>query len=114
MNYSVLVADEAIEDIYSLVKYIHKELCNPSAAEKLYRELKEEISNLGAFPKKFVSTEIRHRGYVIHKKVYKTYLIFYIVNDKEERVYVLRVMKELMHWKKVLREAKKYHFIRWG
>ena len=37
MNYKVLVADEAIEDIFSLVKYIHLELCNPDAAEKKYK-----------------------------------------------------------------------------
>ena len=45
MNYSVLLADEAIEDILKLVKYIHRELCNPSAADNLYGKLKEEISN---------------------------------------------------------------------
>lgn len=114
MNYSVLIADEAIEDIFVLVKYIHRELCNPDAAEKLYQELKEEISNLGNFPRKFIGTGIKYRGYVIHKKVYKTYLIFYIINDKEKRVYALRVIKELMNWKRILREKKVYHFTKWG
>ena len=112
MNYSVLLADEAIEDILKLVKYIHRELCNPSAADNLYGKLKEEISNLGDFPRKFVSIGIQYRGYVIHKKVYMTYLIFYIINDEEKSVYVLRVMKELMHWKKILRKEKIYHFTR--
>lgn len=113
MNYSVLVADEAIEDIFQLIKYIHKELCNPDAAEKLYQELKQEISNLGLFPRKFMETEIKYRGYIIHKKVFKTYLIFYIINDEEERVYTLRVMKELMNWKSILRQRKMYHFSKW-
>lgn len=43
MNYKVLVADEAIEDIFSLVKYVHLELCNPDAAEKLYHNPNREV-----------------------------------------------------------------------
>lgn len=81
MNYSVFVADEAIEDIFSLVKYVHRELRNPKAAEKLYQDLKN--------------------------------LIFYIINDEEKRVYILRVIKELMNWKKILRRGKTYHFAKW-
>ena len=50
MNYKVLVADEAIEDIFSLVKYIHLELCNPDAAEKLYHNLNQEVKKVGNFP----------------------------------------------------------------
>lgn len=31
MNYKVLIADEALADIFGLVQYIHTELCNPDA-----------------------------------------------------------------------------------
>jgi len=34
MNYKVLIADEAMADIFGLVQYIHTDLCNPDAAEK--------------------------------------------------------------------------------
>ena len=78
----------------------------------LKQELKNEISNLGNFPRKFSSTRIRYRDYLIHKKVYKSYLIFYIIDDKEKRVYVLRVIKELMNWNRILRKKKVYHFAR--
>ena len=43
MNYRVLVADEVISDIFGLVQYIHTELCNPDAAEKLYHNLNREV-----------------------------------------------------------------------
>lgn len=110
MNYKVLMADEAIEDIFRSVKYIHLELCNPDAAEKLYRNINHEIRKLENFPAKFSDTGIRYRGYVIHKKIYETFLIFYTIDDARQEVYVLRVIKDLMNWKKMLRSAKAFHF----
>ena len=110
MNYRVLVADEAIEDIYGFFKYIHVELCNPDAAEKLYHNLNYEVKNMKDFPLKFSDIGIMYRKYVIHKKVYDTYLIFYIINDKNKDVYILRVLKDLMNWQMIMRKTKIYHF----
>lgn len=109
-GYNVLIADEAIEDIFGLVKYIYVKLCNPNAAEKLYGNLYREISSLGDFPRKFFDTGILYRGYVIHKKAYGSYLIFYIISEEEKKVYVLRVIKDLMNWQAILSKARIYHF----
>lgn len=110
MNYRVLVADEAMDDIFELVRYIHMELCNPGAAEKLYHNLSREVKNMGNFPLKFSDSGIKYRGYIIHKKVYDSYLIFYIINNEKQEVYVLRVIKDLMNWQKILNRTKGYHF----
>lgn len=110
MNYKVFVTDEAINDIIDLVRYISDELLNPEAAGRLLHNLKREIENCGVFPMKFADTGIKYRGYVIHKKVYESYLIFYVINSEAQEVYVLRVMKDLMNWYQILRTTKKYHF----
>ena len=47
MNYKVLITDEATNDVFNLVKYIHVDLCNPDAANKLYTNLNREVSSLG-------------------------------------------------------------------
>lgn len=73
----------------------------------MYYNLDREIKNLGDFPLKFSDSGIRYRGYTIHKKVFKSYLIFYIISQE---VYVLRVLKDLMDWQKILDKAKLYHF----
>lgn len=114
MNYRVQVADEAMEDIFEFVRYIHMELCNPDAAEKLYHNLNREVKNMGDFPLKFSDSGIKYRGYVIHKKVYGSYLIFYIISNKKREVYVLRVIKDLMDWQKMLNRTKIYHFSGYG
>lgn len=110
MSYKVLVTDEAIEDIFALVRYIYMELCNPDAAERLYYNLDREVKNLGDFPLKFSDSGIKYRGYTIHKKVYGSYLIFYIISKENQAVYVLRVLKDLMDWQKILNKIKLYHF----
>ena len=80
MNYKVLVTDEAISDIIELVRYIAEDLFNPEAAGRLLHNLKREVENCGAFPMKFSDTGIKYRDYVIHKKVFESYLIFYVIN----------------------------------
>lgn len=110
MNYRVLIADEAIADIFGLVQYIYTELCNSDAAEKLYHNLNREVKNMGDFPLKFSDSGIKYRGYIIHKKVYESYLFFYIINSEKQEVYVLRVIKDLMNWRKILNRTKIYHF----
>lgn len=77
MNYKVLITSEAIDDIFNLVRYIHTELCNPNAAEKLYYNLDREIKSMGDFPLKFSDSGIKYRGYTIHKKVLGSYLLHY-------------------------------------
>lgn len=110
MNYRVLIADEAVADIFGLVQYIYTDLCNPDAAEKLYQNLNREVKNMGDFPLQFSDSGIKYRGYIIHKKVYESYLIFYIVSSEKQEVYILRVIKDLMNWKNILNRTKIYHF----
>lgn len=35
---------------------------------------------------------------------------FYVIHDEKQEVYVLRVIKHLMNWQKILRRTKVYHF----
>lgn len=110
MNYSVLVADEAIDDIFEAVRYISTELCNPDAAQKLYYDLNREVKSMGNFPLKFSASGFLYRGYIIHKKAYSSYLIFYIVDNEKQEIYVLRVIKDLMNWQNILDKKRTYHF----
>lgn len=110
MDYRVFITDEAIDDIFGLVRYVHMELCNPDAAERLYYNLDREVKNLGDFPLKFSDSGIRYRGYIIHKKVYGSYLIFYIISKENRAIYVLRILKDLMDWQKILNKIELYHF----
>ena len=110
MSYRVLITDEATDDVFNLVKYIHVDLCNPDAANKLYTNLNREVNNMGDFPLKFADSGIKHRGYIIHKKIYQSYLLFYIISDENQTVYVLRILKDIMNWRNILQKTNIYHF----
>lgn len=110
MNYRVLITDEATDDVFNLVKYIQVDLCNPDAANKLYTNLNREVNNMGDFPLKFADSGIKYRGYIIHKKIYQSYLLFYIISDENQTVYVLRILKDIMNWRNILQKKNIYHF----
>lgn len=110
MNYRVFVTDEAIDDIFNLVKYIYVDLCNPDAADKLYINLNQEVNNLGDFPLKHSDSGIKYRGYIIHKKIFQSYLLFYVISDAKQAIYVLRVLKDIMDWRRILQKSNIYHF----
>ena len=104
MSYRVLITDEATDDVFNLVKYIHVDLCNSDAANKLYTNLNREVNNMGDFPLKFADSGIKYRGYIIHKKIYQSYLLFYIISDENQTVYVLRILKDIMNWRNILQK----------
>ena len=110
MSYRVLITDEAADDVFNLVKYIHVDLCNSDAANKLYTNLNREVNNMGDFPLKFADSGIKYRGYIIHKKIYQSYLLFYIISDENQTVYVLRILKDIMNWRNILQKTNIYHF----
>lgn len=109
MSYRVLITDEAMDDVFDLVKYIYVDLCNPGAANELYKNLNREVNNMGDFPLKFADSWIKYRGYIIHKKTYQSYLLFYIINNKNQTVYVLRILKDIMNWRNIMQKTNIYH-----
>lgn len=110
MSYRVLITDEATDDVFNMVKYIQVDLCNPDAANKLYTNLNRKVNNMGDFPLKFADSGIKYRGYIIHKKIYQSYLLFYIISDENQTVYVLRILKDIMNWRNILQKKNIYHF----
>lgn len=111
MSYSIKISKEALEDIFGHIKYILKDLENPDGAIKLLHNFLNEINSLGIFPFKSLGIGFHYRGYQIHKKIYKSYLLFYIVNTSENTIEVLRVLQNSINWQKVIRRFAPYHFI---
>ena len=105
-----MVTDEAVNDMGDAAIYIRSELCNPAAADKLLLEFRQEITNLGRFPKQGRDSGIRYRNYTIHKKVYRSYLFFYVFDERSDTITLLRILKNTMNWPGILRETKIYHF----
>ena len=110
VTFDIRITDEAISDMAEQILYIKNNLCNSEAADKLLADFRKEITQLGYFPLKSSDSGFTYRNYMIHKKVYQSYLIFYVLERKSNTIIILRVLKNIMNWPGILRETKIYHF----
>ncbi|MCL1864673.1 MAG: type II toxin-antitoxin system RelE/ParE family toxin [Spirochaetes bacterium] len=101
--YALHITDIAEQDILLTVKYISDVLKSPKAANNLLDEIEkyEEIIQNTPHIYPFVSdeyfTENRFKFVMI-----KNYIMFYIINEDEKRVYVIRFLHARRNWKGIL------------
>lgn len=92
-EYEVRVTRQALEQMKEIVHYISNDLMAPDAADNLLDEMKAEITKLAYFPKKYaLIDEEPWRTEGIRKIVVKNFLIYYWVDDENNRVQVTAVI----------------------
>ena len=92
-EYEVRVTRQALEQMKEIVHYISNDLMAPDAADNLLDKMKAEIIKLSSFPKKHaLIDEEPWRTEGVRKIVIKNFLIYYWVDDKNNRVQVTTVI----------------------
>ena len=92
-EYEVRVTRQALEQMKEIVHYISNDLMAPDAADNLLDKMKAEITKLSSFPKKHALTdEEPWRTEGVRKIVVKNFLIYYWVDDENNRVQVTAVI----------------------
>mgnify|MGYP002727067627 FL=1 len=92
-EYEVRVTRQALEQIKEIVHYISNDLMAPDAAHNLLDKMKAEITKLSSFPKKLdLIDEEPWRTEGVRKIVVKNFLIYYWVDDENNRVQVTAVI----------------------
>lgn len=108
-KYKVVIAQSGRHDIEAMKKYILAHFKYKELAENFSRKMKKAIKTLDVFPGSHKSTGFEYRGYIIYLKPYNSYLLFYVVNESQKMITVLRIMQDGMNWqfiiKRWLREA---------
>jgi len=83
----------AKKDMAEIVRYISKELNNPTAAEKLANEMIEAAEGLVEFPySKAVHITPKPLKREYRRLVVKNYVMFYWVNEMEKSIVIARVI----------------------
>ena len=83
----------ARQDTVEIVRYISRELQNPSAAERLAAELIEAGEGLSRFPyANPVYLPVRPLKHEYRKLPVRNYLMFYRVDEEKKQVTVMRVI----------------------
>ena len=102
MNYSVKVLPSAIEDLQEIYNYIAYELKSVINAGNQLNRLQDEISRLDFMPESFRLYEKepwRSRGLRFFSV--DNYIVFYIVDNENVEVNVMRVLYGKMDFSKI-------------
>lgn len=97
--YKIEITKRAITDIKDITSYIAKELFEPRIAEKLLEKFEAEIVSLSQMPTRnslVGDEELAHKG--IRRLFVDHYVIFYIIEEHESKVTVVRVLYGKRDW----------------
>lgn len=105
MSYRVVFAELSLLDLDSASEYIKIKLCNMLAAERLVERFFSEAGSLDFFPTRFPLCKDKIlRAWGVRFVPVGKYLLFYVVKEEEQTVYVIRFLYSRRDWQKILRE----------
>ncbi len=104
-KYIVEISETAKKDLENILKYLRYNLAGDIIADKYKLLFKQELKNLediaGSIP--ILSQELT--GYNNIRKVnVRNYVIFYITDEENSKVFVLRIGHTFMNWEKYLKD----------
>lgn len=93
MKYTVIVSEEALEDIQAVFHYISDKECLPATARRWVDSLETAVNALNYQPYRYPQYEIQIPGVSsLRKLVVGKYLVLYTVDDSKQLVSVFRVI----------------------
>lgn len=92
-KYEVKVTRQALEQMRAILHYISYDLMAPQAADNLLDDLKSSILKLSVLPKRYpLIEEEPWKSEGIRKIVVKNFLVYYWVDDENNKVQVTAVI----------------------
>ena len=93
----------ARQDMVDIVRYISRELCNPTAAERLAAELIEAGDSIPGLPYANPAyAPIRPLKHEYRKRLVRNYIMFYWVDEGEKLVTVAHVIYAKREFERML------------
>ena len=102
-NYSLKFSTKASEDLEQIYIYIAEKLFADVAADRLLNKIEDGIMRLRDFPYSgsFVLDELlKSKGY--RKLIVDNYLVFYLVNEIEKQVVIMRILYGAQNYQDIL------------
>jgi len=103
MSYSLCITDIAEEDISASITYIADVLKNPVAANNLLDEVERHEKILEETPNIYPLVRDEYlAGKGLRYTMIKNYLLFYVVDENDKTVTVIRFLHGRRNWKSIL------------
>ena len=102
-NFNLIISNTAAKDLSEIFFYLKNELSYPGSAKLLLKKIRKETSKLKKLPFLFplVKDEIL-AARKIRKISIDNILIFYIINESNKTVSVIRILHARRDWIKFL------------
>ncbi len=106
MIYSVHVTSQAERDMDKAADYIAFTLLNPSAAYNLLVYAKETLNSLKLNPERnrIVDDPLLF-SWGIRLMIIKNYLAFYVIDEKDRTVHIIRFLYKKRNWLHILKQG---------
>ena len=103
-RYDYVLTESAEADVDEALDYIANELMNPNAASNFADELEEKLEEICKAPKtgRPINNPYLKRD-DIRRVLVKNYVAYYLVDEAEEKIVVLRVVYNRREQDKILR-----------
>ena len=102
-SYSLKLTPKASEDLDKIYRYITEELYAEQAAVNLLEKIETSVMRLKEFPFScnYVADEyLKNKGY--RKLIIDNYIAFYLVNEEEKQVIIMRVLYSRQKYESLL------------
>ncbi len=100
--YKVYPAAEAEKDLINLASYMKHSLKNEKAASNFIKHYYKQVENLIVFPFAYRSLDFEYEGYWIRHKIFLSYNMFFVIDEKHNLIIILRILKNRQNWKAIL------------
>ena len=102
-KYSIIIEPLAEEDIIRNVEYIAYDKRSQQTALELGKGFRKQIASLALNPARHAYDDDEKLAQLqIRKHYYKNYKIYYFVDEREKKIYILRVLHMLVDSKAIL------------
>lgn len=104
-SYSVDLTQNAASDIREIYAYIRFQLLEPETAAQQRDRIKKAVLGLSSLPKRYAlisDGQLREAG--VRFCPVDNYLVFYVINEQEHNVTVIRVLYSRRDWHVILSE----------
>ena len=102
-RYEVILESTAVLDLYGIFDYITIILKSPEAAQRVFFSIEEQVMSLEYMPARY--SMVKDEPYVslgVRLMPVENYNIFYVIDEFEQEVHVLRILYQRREWQNVL------------
>ena len=103
MKYEVVLETTAIFDLRGILDYITDVLKEPETARKIFFSIEEKVMSLDELPRRHsVVRDEPYAGIGVRAMLVGNYTAFYVVDETERKVHVLRILYNRREWQSLL------------